>query len=105
MAALRVHRLKPAQRLQFRWSPHASGAAVVKPKDYEEGGSVEAAGAYAAWTSLRGTPAALEVGDIIESEDGKLWICKYVGFEEAQWAAPEAPRENKDIRDAGGQQP
>jgi hypothetical protein len=102
MAAFRIHRLKPAQRLQFRWSPHTSGAAQVKPKDYEESGSVESAGSYAAWTSLRSTPAALEVGDIIESEDGKLWICKYVGFEEAQWAEPDAPKENKDSRDAVG---
>ncbi len=91
MAAYRIHRLKSNQRQQFRWSPHISGTATAKPRDYQEDGSVEAASAYAAWTSLNGTPGALEVGDILESEDGRLWICKYVGFEEARWFVPEVP--------------
>jgi hypothetical protein len=29
------------------------------------------------------------VGDILETEDGQLRICKYVGFEPAQWVLPE----------------
>jgi hypothetical protein len=90
MPAYRIHRLKPNQRQQFRWAPHTSGAAAVRPKDYAQGGSVEAPGAYAAWTSLRETGQPLEVGDLLEAEDGKLYICKYVGFEEARWMLPEA---------------
>ena len=89
MPAYRIHRLKENQRQQFRWAPHTSGAAFVKPKDYAEGGGVEAPGAYAAWMSLRDTEQALQVGDLLEAEDGKLYICKYVGFEEARWVLPE----------------
>lgn len=89
MVAYRIHRLKENQRQQFRWAPHTSGAAFVKPKDYAEGGGVEAPGAYAAWMSLRDTEQALQVGDLLEAEDGKLYICKYVGFEEARWVLPE----------------
>ena len=29
-------------------------------------------------------------GDLLESADGQLRICKYVGFEPAQWVLPEA---------------
>jgi hypothetical protein len=29
------------------------------------------------------------VGDLLESDDGRLRICKYVGFEPADWALPE----------------
>ena len=32
---------------------------------------------------------ALQVGDLLEGEDGRLRICKYVGFEPAQWVLPE----------------
>jgi hypothetical protein len=34
-----------------------------------------------------GTP--LSVGDLLEFGDGQLRICKYVGFEPAQWILPE----------------
>jgi hypothetical protein len=89
MPAYRIHRLRENQRQQFRWAPHTNGAAAVKPRDYGDGGVVEAQGAYAAWTSLRDTGRPLEVGDLLETEDGKLAICKYVGFEEAHWVLPE----------------
>jgi hypothetical protein len=29
------------------------------------------------------------VGDLLEAENGQLRICKYVGFEPAQWVIPE----------------
>ncbi len=29
------------------------------------------------------------MGDLLETEDGQLRICKYVGFEPAQWVLPE----------------
>jgi hypothetical protein len=89
MPAYRIHRLRESQRQQFRWAPHTNGAAAVKPRDYAEEGVVDAPGAYAAWTALRDTERPLEVGDLLETEDGKLSICKYVGFEEARWVLPE----------------
>lgn len=88
MAEFRIHRLRPAQRQQFRWAPHTSGTSGVKPKDYQPDGSVEAASPYGAWAALRGTAQPLEVGDLLESSDGKLYLCKYVGFEEARWVLP-----------------
>jgi hypothetical protein len=85
----KIHRLRESQRATFRSAPHTPGLTQVKPKDYEEAGMVEAANAYAAWVALKGTGEALEVGDLIESEHGELRICKFVGFEEAQWLIPE----------------
>jgi len=32
---------------------------------------------------------AAVIGDLLETEDGQLRICKYVGFEPAQWVVPE----------------
>jgi hypothetical protein len=93
MATYRIHRLKNHLRQQFRFGPHVSGTAVVKPRDYEPGVAVEAATPYAAYFALRDSQTPLEVGDLLESEDGKLTIFKFVGFEEAQWPAPEAKPE------------
>ncbi len=97
MPVYRVHRLKPAPRQQFRWAPHTAGATDVRPRDYELEGEVEASSAYAAWAGLRGTGRALDVGDILETEDGKLFICKYVGFEEARWRAAVEPRSGQEV--------
>jgi hypothetical protein len=88
MAIYRVHRMKDNQRQQFRWAPHVSGCAAVKPKDYEQQGEIEAVHEYDAWRLLRESGQALEVGDLLET-DGRLSICKYVGFEPAQWVLPE----------------
>jgi hypothetical protein len=85
MPAYRIHRLKETQRQQFRCAPHSSGATSVKARDYHQAGLVEAPGEYAAWTTLRGSEQAVQVGDLLEREDGILYICKYVGFEEAHW--------------------
>lgn len=46
---------------------------------------MEASGVYAAWAALKGGPNRLEVGDVLESDRGELFLCKYVGFEEARW--------------------
>lgn len=46
---------------------------------------MEGASAYALFNSLRGTPQALKVGDVLELADGKLHIFKYVGLEDASW--------------------
>ncbi len=90
MPVYRIHRIKDAPLQQFRWAPHTAGLTIVKPKDYEPGASVEAATAYAAWVALRDSGAPLNIGDILEAEDG-LRIYKYVGFEEARWFVPEPP--------------
>ena len=96
MPVFRIHRMKDAPRQQFRWAPHVSGAANVKPKDYEAAGEVEAENEYAAWALLRESEAPLLVGDLLEllsleGSAGQLRICKYVGFEAAQWLIAEKP--------------
>ena len=61
----------------------------MKPRDYEPHGQVEALHEYDAWRLLREAGTPLEVGDLLETESGRLSICKYVGFEPAQWVLPE----------------
>ncbi len=80
--------MKDSPRQQFRAAPHVSGSASAKPKDYEPRGEVEALHEYDAWRILRDSGQPLEVGDLLES-NGQLRICKYVGFEPAQWVIPE----------------
>ena len=83
--------MKDAPRQQFRNAAHVSGAALAKPKDYEAAAEIDADNEYAAWALLRSTEQPLNVGDLLESAEGRLRICKYVGFEEARWFVPEAP--------------
>jgi len=92
MPNYRIYRLKEAARQHFRAAPHVSGTASVKRKDYEEAGAVDAPHEYAAWTQLRDSSQGIEVGDLLETDNGELRICKYVGFDAAQWVVPaEAP--------------
>ena len=91
MPSYRIHRLRPHLHQSFRLAPHVSGAALVKPRDYEPGDSVDAATPYAAYFALLETSAPLVPGDLLEAEGGALRIYKFVGFEEAQWVVPEAP--------------
>ncbi|HTS62909.1 MAG TPA: hypothetical protein VMH28_12860 [Candidatus Acidoferrales bacterium] len=90
MPLYRIYHMKDSPRQQFRWAPHVSGPAAAKPRDFEPGGEVEAVNEYDAWKVLRDSGAPLEVGDLLETADGQLRICKYVGFEPAQWMVPEA---------------
>jgi len=85
MPSYRVHRLKDHLRHQFRFAPHVSGTANVKPRDYEVSDAVDAASPYAAYFLLRDSAAPLQLGDLLEAEDQSLRIYKYVGFEEARW--------------------
>jgi hypothetical protein len=97
MPSYRIHRLKDHLRHPFRSAPHVGGTASVKPRDYEPGAAVDASSPYAAFFALKESAAPLQVGDVLESEDGSLRICKYVGFEEAQWVVPEArPESNSE---------
>ena len=91
MPLFRIHRMKDVPRQQFRWAPHVSGAASVKPKDYEPSDEVGADSDYAAWALLRKSERPLGVGDLLELPSGQLRICKYVGFEEARWLVPDLP--------------
>ena len=90
MPAYRIHRLRPHLRQTFRSAPHVSGTAIVKPRDYEPGATVEAESPYAAFFALRESDTPLEVGDLLETDGGSLRIFKFVGFEEAEWVKPEA---------------
>ena len=80
--------MKDSPRQQFRWAPHVSGCASLKPKDYEQRGEIEALHEYDAWKILREAGDPLLVGDLLEL-DGRLRVCKYVGFEPAEWLLPE----------------
>ena len=89
MSVFRIHRMKETTRQQFRWAPHTCGVTSLKPRDFEAAGEVAAQGFYDAWTNLRGSERALDIGDVLESDTGEIRICKYVGFEEARWVLPE----------------
>ena len=86
--------MKDAPRQTFRSAAHVSGAATAKPKDYEAAAEVEAENEYAAWALLRNTEQPLSVGDLLDAGEGRLRICKYVGFEEARWFVPEPTQES-----------
>jgi hypothetical protein len=85
MPVFRIHRLKESQREALRWAPHTGGVALLKAKDYVPEGSVEAPSLYAAWARLKQAGRPLKIGDALETEQGELRICKYVGLEEARW--------------------
>src|SRR5712691_691814 len=89
MPLYRIFRMKDSPRQQFRCAPHVSGAATAKPRDYEPRGEVRALNEYDAWRVLREAGDPLMVGDLLETGGGQLRICKYVGFEPAQWVLPE----------------
>jgi len=89
MPVFRIHRMKDQPRQSFRFAPHVSGTANVKPKDYEPSDEVVSENEYAAWASMRSSERPLGVGDLLELPTGQLRICKYVGFEEARWIVPE----------------
>jgi len=89
MPSYRIHRLKDHLRQAFRSAPHVSGAALLKLRDYEPADTVEAPSTYAAFLAMRESGRPLEVGDVLEDEQGALRVCKFVGFEEAQFVVPE----------------
>jgi hypothetical protein len=96
MPSYRVHRLKDHLRQPFRYAPHVSGIASVKPRDYSPGEIVESATPYSAFFVMRENGTPLEPGDLLEAENGELRIFKFVGFEEARWVIPEPkPEETK----------
>ena len=94
--------MKDSPRQQFRSAPHVAGVAHVKPKDYQDAGNVEAANEDEAWRQLRDSERPLAVGDVLEAESGELRICKYVGFEAAQWIVPEVKSGLESVPPASG---
>jgi hypothetical protein len=103
MPVFRIFRMKESARAQFRWAPHTSGISQVKPRDYDEGGQIEAPGYYAAWTALKAEGKPLAVGDLLERDGGEIRICKYVGFEEVRWIVPEVKTGLENAPMAAGQ--
>lgn len=100
MPLYRIHRLKAHLRASFRYAPHTSGKASVKPRDYEpaeaaEAETIDAESPYAAFFARRDGGSPLEVGDLLESESGVLTIFKFVGFEQAEWLLP-APKPEQE---------
>jgi hypothetical protein len=89
MALFRIHRMRPHVKQSFRWAPHVTGLAIVKPRDYLPGAEIEAPNEYALWAELKKSENPLEIGDLVESGSA-LKICKFVGFESAKWAETEA---------------
>ena len=89
MPLYKIHRMKDHLRQSFRYAPHVSGTASVKPLHYSQADTVEAATPYAAFFAMRDTGSPLEPGDLLESENGELRIFKFVGFEEARWVLPD----------------
>lgn len=89
MPVFKILRMRESAQQHFRWQPHITGATEIKQKDYQEAGEIEANGVYEAWQRLKETPEPLRVGDILQSGDGALRICKFVGFDEARWWVPE----------------
>ena len=99
-----IHRLKELPRETFRWAPHTGGLAIVKSKDYDVNGEVEASSPYAVWKALLAESRPLRPGDLLElghvdGSPGQLYIAKYIGFEPASWYVPE-PRPGCDTSSA-----
>ena len=99
MPSYRIHRLRDHLRQAFRNAPHVSGTASLKVRDYTPAGEISAASPYAAYFQMRDSESPLEVGDALEIEGGSLCVYKYVGFEDAQWVAPEPkPEQEHDAK-------
>ena len=89
MPIYRVFRMKDSPRQQFRWAPHVSGLRA-QAEGLRAAGEVEALHEYDAWRLLREAARRWRWAICWRPTDGQLRICKYVGFEPAQWVLPEA---------------
>lgn len=87
MANFIIRRLRDSQQEKLRWSPQATTTTlpVLKPSDYRDDGHVEAISPYQAWQLLRERGEELRIGDVLVEENGATQICRYSGFEEAEW--------------------
>ena len=105
MPVYRIFRMRDHERQRFRNAPHTSGATMVKPRDFQEEGAVEAPSFYAAWDQLRSEETRLIVGDILVAPNDEMRILKYIGFEEARWVIPEVKSVLDNVPRAAGQAP
>jgi hypothetical protein len=87
MANFTIRRLRDSQQEKLRWSPQATTTTlpVLKPSDYRDDGQVQAISPYQAWQLLRERGEDLRIGDVLVDENGATVICRYSGFEEAEW--------------------
>ncbi|MCW5966079.1 MAG: hypothetical protein KIT83_18725 [Bryobacterales bacterium] len=86
MATFYIRRLRDSAQDKFRWAPQQSTAAILlKPSDYSEDGEIDAQSTYEAWLLLRKSNRELRVGDVLVDAKGGVEICKYAGFEPAEW--------------------
>lgn len=85
MATFTIKRLRPALQEKYRWSPIGPSSIPLKVNDYLDDGEVSAESVYHAWALLKSEERALQVGDLLASEDDKVFQCTYSGFEEATW--------------------
>jgi hypothetical protein len=107
MPRYRIYYLKESQRQHFRNAPPVPGPLKIKLKDYQEGGEIEAASPYAAWKQIQGTEdrPPIGVGDVLETDTGALYVCRWAGFEEAQWRLPEEPADRQEPALAASTEP
>lgn len=80
-----IKRLRPALQEKYRWTPIGSSPNPLKDSDFLDDGEVSADSVYHAWVLLKTEERALHVGDLLVSEDDKVFQCTYSGFEEAAW--------------------
>ena len=92
MPSYRIFLLAEQQVEPFRTRSPKGGAPVLKPRYYEEQGSIDAPHPYAAWKQLQANVEAevtaartLGVGDVLVDEEGKPLLLNYWGFDSAQW--------------------
>lgn len=93
-----IHRMKDTPLEHFRWTAHTGGLVTVKARDYQPAERVDASSPYAAWKLLADGDGALRPGDLLErlNADGlpeEMYICKFIGFELAEWFVPEIKTE------------
>lgn len=101
-----IFRLRDTAQERFRWSPKATSSSSpsevlsLKPTEYRDDGEIEATSPYAAWEQSRLGGNEVRVGDVVQDRDGNtLWICKFNGFERAQWAETEATEDQLPAAD------
>jgi hypothetical protein len=112
MAKYRAFYLKDDVSRRFRELPAASVKTQIRARDYPVAVEVEADDEYGAWSLLQafgsgqpGAPAgrAFGVGDALETEDARLLLCMFGGFEAASWwvpePSPEAATATEPLRD------
>ncbi len=91
MPLYRILYLLPEYAANFREKHPRNPPYLLRESHYEEGLAVEAQTPYELWQNMRQqpeteeSPRALDVGDAVLKEDGKLLVCNFWGFDPAEW--------------------